>query len=53
MRLATIARRQALTVVVVATVALAAVSAVPPAHAVDANYQLIQEPDAGYSPMSV
>ena len=26
-------------------------SPVPPAHAADANYQLIQEPDAGYSPI--
>ncbi|HUH72364.1 MAG TPA: phospholipase D-like domain-containing protein [Mycobacterium sp.] len=60
MRLTTIATRKALTVVAMATVALAVTccgcvafttSTVPRAHAVDANYQLIQQPDAGYSPI--
>ncbi len=58
MRIATIARRRAFTVVAVATTALACFgcvgltnSATPPAHAADANYQLIQEPDAGYAPI--
>jgi phosphatidylserine/phosphatidylglycerophosphate/cardiolipin synthase-like enzyme len=60
MRLATIARRNALTVVATAGVALAAANcgcvavtilAAPRAHATDANYQLIQEPGAGYSPI--
>jgi len=60
MRLATIARRRALTVRAIAIVALAVAysgcatltsSAAPPARAGDANYQLIQEPDAGYSPI--
>jgi len=58
MRIATIARRRAFTVVAMATTALACFgcvaltnSATPPAHAADANYQLIQEPDAGYAPI--
>jgi cardiolipin synthase A/B len=60
MRLITIAARKALTVVAPGTVALAVTccgcaafttSTVPRAHAADANYQLIQEPDAGYSPI--
>jgi cardiolipin synthase A/B len=59
MRLARIAPRRAVTVVVTASVALAAACfgcalttfAVPLAHAADANYQLIQEPDAGYAPI--
>ena len=60
MRPATIAMRNALTVFLIATVALAvtccggaslANSTVPRASAADANYQLIQEPDAGYSPI--
>jgi cardiolipin synthase A/B len=60
MRLATVAMRKALTLVAIATVALAVTwsggtfftnSALPRAHAADANYQLIQEPDAGYSPI--
>lgn len=54
MGLAGIARRSALAIVVVASIVLAALpgSAVPPAaHAADAGYQLIQEPDAGYSPI--
>jgi phosphatidylserine/phosphatidylglycerophosphate/cardiolipin synthase-like enzyme len=53
MRLATIARLTA-----VATVALVCFgcvastnSATPTTHAADANYQLIQEPDAGYAPI--
>jgi cardiolipin synthase A/B len=58
MRLTTIATRKAQTGVAIATVALAVtccccvdftISTVPRAHAGDANYQLIQEPDAGYS----
>jgi hypothetical protein len=50
---ARIARRRAQTIVAIATVALAALlnSAAPAAHAADAGYQLIQEPDAGYSPI--
>jgi len=60
MRLITVTARKALTVVAIATVALLArccgcsvlaTSAVPRAQAADANYQLIQEPDAGYSPI--
>jgi cardiolipin synthase A/B len=60
MRLITIAARKALTVVAVVTIALAVTcrgcaafitSTVPRAHGADANYQLIQEPDAGYSPI--
>ena len=60
MRLTTMAVRRALAVVAITTVALAVtcggfpvvtISAVPRAHAADANYQLIQEPDAGYSPI--
>jgi hypothetical protein len=60
MRLITIAARKALTVVAMATVALAVTccgcaavttSTVPRAHAADANYHLIQEPDAGYAPI--
>jgi cardiolipin synthase A/B len=54
MRLAGITRRSTLPIVVIASVALAALpnSAVTPAtHAADAGYQLIQEPDAGYSPI--
>jgi cardiolipin synthase A/B len=47
MGLAAIAWRRALTVVATVSVALASVAL--PAHAADANYQLIQEPDAGYS----
>ena len=52
--------RKALPVVAVLIVALAVnccgwagltISTVPRAHAADANYQLIQEPDAGYSPI--
>lgn len=39
--------RRGLTAVALAAVALTA----PPAHAADANYQLIQEPEAGYSPV--
>ena len=48
--------RRAVTVVAMATTALACPgcvglinSATPPAHAADANYQLIQEPDGGYA----
>jgi cardiolipin synthase A/B len=58
MRIATIARRRALTVVAMATSVLVCFgsvalpnSAAPTAHAADANYQLIQEPDAGYAPI--
>lgn len=60
MRLTTIAHRKALTVVVVAMVAAAATCrvcapstsfTVARARAADANYQLVQEPDAGYSPI--
>ncbi len=60
MRLITVAARKALTVVAMATVALAVTccgwaalttSTVPRAQAADASYQLIQEPDAGYSPI--
>lgn len=58
-RLARIAPPRAVTVVVAASVALAATCfgcglttfAAPTAHAADANYQLIQEPDAGYAPI--
>jgi cardiolipin synthase A/B len=55
-----IAARKALTVVASGTVALAVTCCgcvafagpmVPRAHAADANYQLLQEPDAGYSPL--
>jgi cardiolipin synthase A/B len=58
MRPTTMAARQALTVAAMATVAMAVACcgcvafttcALPHAHAADANYQLIQEPDAGYS----
>jgi cardiolipin synthase A/B len=58
MWLAAAAARRALTQVAVSVVALAVpccgclaltISTVPRAHAADANYQLIQEPDAGYS----
>ncbi len=58
MRLTSTAVRMALTVVAIATVALAVTCggwpalttlAVPRAHASDATYQLIQEPEAGYS----
>ncbi|MGO8853622.1 MAG: hypothetical protein ACLP5J_11210 [Mycobacterium sp.] len=60
MRLITVAARKALTAVAMATVALAVTccgwpaftaSTVLRAHAADANYQSIQEPDAGYSPI--
>jgi cardiolipin synthase A/B len=60
MRLITVTARKALTVVAIATVALLArccgcpvlaTSAVLRAQAADASYQLIQEPDAGYSPI--
>jgi cardiolipin synthase A/B len=58
MRLTAIAARKALTVVAMAIVALAVTccgrpvlkaSVVPRGQAADLNYQLIQEPDAGYS----
>jgi phosphatidylserine/phosphatidylglycerophosphate/cardiolipin synthase-like enzyme len=56
--LATITWHRALAVVAIATAALAAtccgsgaLTTAPPAHAADANYQLIQEPDAGYAPI--
>lgn len=58
MRLITIAAGKALAVVAIATATMAVMccgcvalipSAVPRAHAADANYQLVQEPDAGYS----
>jgi len=58
MQLTTIAARKVLTAVAMAAVALAVTwcgsvafttSPVPRAHAADANYQLIQEPEAGYS----
>jgi len=58
MRLIVMAPRKALTGAAIATVAMAVVcwgcaafatSTVPRARATDANYQLIQEPDAGYS----
>ena len=57
MRLMTIVARKALPVVAVLIVALAVtccswagltISTVPRAQAADANYLLIQEPDAGY-----
>jgi len=54
MRLAGIARRSARAIVVIAGVVLAALpssAATPAARAADAGYQLIQEPDAGYSPI--
>jgi len=59
MRVARIARYRALTVVAIASITLAATCGggtafnnfAAPAHAADANYQLIQEPDAGYSPI--
>jgi cardiolipin synthase A/B len=54
MRLAGITRRSALLIVVIASVALAALPSpaiTPAAHAADAGYQLIQEPDAGYAPI--
>ena len=60
MRLMTIVARKALPVVAVLIVALAVtccswagltISTVPRAQAADANYLLIQEPDAGYSPI--
>jgi cardiolipin synthase A/B len=58
MRIATTGRRRAFTVVAMAITALAYFgcvgltnSATPPAHAADANYQLMQEPDAGYAPI--
>jgi len=51
MRLARITRRRALTVFALTTVALAGIPVAPPAHAADANYQLVQEPDAGYAPI--
>jgi phosphatidylserine/phosphatidylglycerophosphate/cardiolipin synthase-like enzyme len=60
MRLMTIAARKALTVAAIATMALAVTccgcaafttSTVPDAHAADANYQLIKEPDAGHAPI--
>ncbi len=47
MRLLTIARYRALTLVAIATIALSGLTA--PAHAADANYLLIQEPEAGYA----
>src|ERR1700758_1995002 len=57
-QLATITWHRALAVVAIATAALAAtccgsaaLTTAPPAHAADANYQLIQEPDAGYAPI--
>jgi len=57
MRLITVAARKALTVVAIALAVTCCgcptftASPVPRAHAADANYQLIQEPDAGYSPI--
>jgi cardiolipin synthase A/B len=61
MRLMTVVARKALSVLSALTVVALGVtccgcaaltsSVVPPAHAADANYQLIQEPDAGYSPI--
>jgi cardiolipin synthase A/B len=58
MRRVTFVAREALTVIATGTVALAVTycgtlttSTVPHAHAADANYQLIQEPDAGYAPI--
>ena len=59
MRITTIATRKALTFAAIATVVAAATcagsfstsSTVTRARAADANYQLIQEPDAGYSPI--
>jgi cardiolipin synthase A/B len=54
MRLGGIARLIALTIVAIASVALAALPSsvvTPAAQAADAGYQLIQEPDAGYAPI--
>jgi PLD-like domain len=60
MRLRTITAREARAVVAVPAVALTmtcwvcpafTTSTAPRAHAADANYQSIQEPDAGYSPI--
>jgi cardiolipin synthase A/B len=54
MRLAGITRCSALAIVVIASLALVALrssAATPAAHAADAGYQLIQEPDAGYAPI--
>jgi cardiolipin synthase A/B len=56
----TIVAQKALTAVAVPAVAVAVgccgcaaltASTVPRAHAADANYQLVQEPEAGYSPI--
>ncbi len=60
MRLIATTARKDLALVATATVALAVTccgcaalttATVPPAQAADTNYQLIQEPDAGYSPI--
>lgn len=55
MSTATIARRLAFTVVAMALACFGCIgltnSAAPTADAADANYQLIQEPDAGYAPI--
>jgi len=49
MRLAGITRCSALAIVAIALAALPSSANTPAAHAADAGYQLIQEPDAGYS----
>jgi cardiolipin synthase A/B len=52
MRLASIARHAAVTVVTLAVTCFGLTTfALPPTHAADANYQLIQEPEAGYAPI--